>query len=131
MLLLDSLKTICATRYPFLVSKNSDLCTEQILIIRRCIWFTELRRMAAQASRAKHRFLPLQVSYSPDTSFAIFLNSHFLGRINSATVLLTLKAVTASFSLFFFFAPNCQDVISWNLTLRATTTSSALASEIC
>lgn len=62
MLLLDSLKTICATRYPFQMSKISDLCTKQILIIRRCIWFTELKRMAAQASHAKHRSLPLQVS---------------------------------------------------------------------
>lgn len=63
MLLLDSLKTICATRCPFQMSTISDLCTKQILIIRRCIWFTELRRMAAQASHAKHRSLPLQVSY--------------------------------------------------------------------
>lgn len=62
MLLLDSLKTICATLYQFQMSKISDLCTKQILIIRRCIWFTELKRMAAQASRAKHRSLPLQVS---------------------------------------------------------------------
>ncbi|XP_034737949.1 BEN domain-containing protein 5 isoform X2 [Etheostoma cragini] len=60
MLLLDSLKMICATRYPFQISKISDLCKKQILIIRRYIWFTELKRMAAQASRAKHRSLPLQ-----------------------------------------------------------------------
>lgn len=130
MLLLDSLKTICATRYPFLVSKISDLCTEQILIIRRCIWFTEPRRMAAQASRAKHRFLPLQVSYSPDTSFAIFVHSHFLCWIYNATVGFTLKAVTASFSLFFLSELSGRDQLG-NLTLRATTTSSALASKIC
>lgn len=62
MLLLDSLKTTCATRYPFQMWKISDLCTKQILIIRRCIWSTELSRMAAQASHAKHKSLPLQVS---------------------------------------------------------------------
>lgn len=77
MLLLDSLKTICATRYPFQMWKISDLCTKQILIIRRCIWFTELKRMAAQASRAKHRSLPLQVSCPPNGGDFVFFNASF------------------------------------------------------
>lgn len=126
MLLLDSLKTICATRCPFQMSKISDLCTKQILIIRRCIWFTELRRMAAQASHAKHRSLPLQVSYRLGTSAllgGVFSPPEPVRFLSDRVEPLCVKLGSVSKPVC--FCPMCQDAISWNVTLNATAASSA------
>lgn len=100
MLLLDSLKTICATRYPFQMSKISDLCTKQILIIRRCIWFTELKRMAAQASHAKHRSLPLQVSCRLSTLAFLFLRLFFFFTLSDQVTLMCAKLGNVSNQVF-------------------------------
>lgn len=73
MLLWGSWKTTCVTLYPLQMWKILDLCTKQILIIRRCIWFSE-QKIMVQASRAKHRFLPLQVRYLRALFVWLFMN---------------------------------------------------------
>lgn len=127
MLLLDSLKTICATRCPFQMSKISDLYTKQILIIRRCIWFTELRRMAAQASHAKHRSLPLQVSYHLGTHpFALFSARFDFVWSSNADVRQTRECVKPA---VFLSDLSGRDQLESD-TVDATTTSSAAAAAV-